>query len=130
MAFDNGPAYDALRANLWIRNLTTRKDTQIVSNPNDYLNYFDFYASEQQIVYAQSCNIYTSNINGSNAYTFLVCTPCDCYSDEPQIRYSDGLITYHNQHYGIYTCNSNGSNPQKITNTIPGDMYPTWSPDG
>jgi len=130
MAFENGPSYDALRANVWMRNLSTHKDTQIISNPNDYLNYFDFYSSGQQIVYAQSCDIYTSNINGSNAYTFLVCTPCDCYSDDPQIRYSDNLIVYHNQHYGIYTCNSNGSNPQKMNNTIPGDMYPTWSPDG
>jgi Tol biopolymer transport system component len=130
MAFENGPSYSSLRANIWMRNLSAKKDTLTVNNPSDYLNYFDFYSSEAQIVYAQSCNIYTSNINGSNAYTFLVCTPCDCYSDDPQIRYSDGEITYHNQHYGIYTCSSNGSNPEKFANTVPGDMYPTWSVNG
>lgn len=130
MAFENGPSYSSLRANVWMRNLTTKKDSEIVVNSNDYLNYFDFYSSEAQIVYAQSCNIYTSNVNGANNYTFLLCTPCDCFSDDPQIRYSDNKILYHNQHYGIYTCNSNGSNPQKFTTTIPGDMYPTWSPDG
>ena len=129
MAFENGASYNAWHANVWIRNLNTHKDTQIITQ-NDYLNYFDFTASEQQIVYAQQCNIYSSNINGSNAFTFLVCVPCDCYSDDPQIRYSDGVIVYHNQHYGIYTCNANGSNPQKMANTVPGDMYPTWSSDG
>lgn len=129
MAFENGPSYSAYQAKVWMRNLTTKKDSQIIGN-NDYLNYFDFYVSEQQLVYAEQCNIYTSNINGSSAFTFLVCVPCDCFSDDPQIRYSDGLIAYHNQHYGVYTCNANGSNPQKMANTVPGDMYPTWSPNG
>src|SRR6266487_3592455 len=59
MAFENGASYSALRANVWIRNLAARKDTQIITQ-NDYLNYFDFTSTEQQIVYAQSCSIYSS----------------------------------------------------------------------
>ena len=130
MAFANGPNSNNLwQANLWIRNLSTHKDTQIITQ-GDYLNYYDFSPSNQHIVYAQQCAIYSSNINGTNAFTFLNCTPCDCFSDDPQIRSSDGLIVFHNLHYGIFTSNPDGSNPQLVQNTVAGDMYPVWSFNG
>ena len=130
MAFANGPNSNNLwQANLWIRNLSTHKDTQIITQ-GDYLNYFDFSPLNQHIVYAQQCDIYSSNINGTNAFTFLNCAPCDCFSDDPQVRSSDGLIVYHNLHYGIFTSNPDGSNPQLLQHTVAGDMYPVWSFNG
>ena len=78
MAFANGPNSNNLwQANLWIRNLSTHKDAQIITQ-GDYLNYYDFAPSNQHIVYAQQCDIYSSNIDAPNAGTFLTCTPCDC----------------------------------------------------
>jgi len=130
MAFSNGPnPNNVYGANLWIRNLSTHKDKQIITQ-GDYLNYYDFRPSNKQIVYAQECYIYSSNVDGTNAFTFLNCTPCDCFSDDPQIRSSDGLILYHNLHYGIFTSNADGSNPQQVKNTVPGDLYPVWSYNG
>lgn len=130
LAFSNGYIPNSsYGANLWLRDLTTLSETQIVSN-GDYLDYYDFSPSDLQLVYSQSCSIYGVNRDGSNAYRYIGCNPCDCYSDDPAIRVSDSVMVYHNLHYGIYTMNYDGTNSQKVNNTVPGDLFPAWSPDG
>ena len=130
LAFSNGYIPNSsYGANLWLRDLTSLTETQIVSN-GDYLDYYDFSPSDTQLVYSQGCSIYSVNRDGSNAYHYIGCNPCDCYSDDPAIRITDSVMVYHNLHYGIYTGNYDGSNSQKVTNTVPGDLFPAWSPDG
>ena len=130
MAFTNGPRpNDSYSANIWMRDLVAMHDTMIVSNA-DYLDYYDFSPNDSQIVYSQSCSMYTANINGTNAYHDINCAPCDCYSDDPTVNTIDSAIVFHNVHYGIYTKNFDGSNVTAVPHTYPGDLYPVWSPDG
>ncbi len=131
MAFANGQnPNQSLDASLLIRNLVTHKDTLVFFNGGDYLDYFDFSPHDSQLAYGFACSMYTSNIDGTNSFHDIGCTPCDCYSDQPVVRLSDSLVTYHNVHYGIYTKNYDGSNPLQVPNTLPGDLFPVWSPDG
>jgi len=130
LAFSNGPnANSSYGANLYIRNLQTQDEQMIVSN-GDYLDYYDFYPSNNKLVYSQGCSIYTVSLDGSNAYTGIGGYPNDCFSDDPTIRVSDSVIAYHNVHYGLYTMGPDGSNPLLVPNTVPGDLDPTWSLDG
>lgn len=130
LAYSNGPnPNSSLSANLYIRNLLTG-DEAIIANNSDYLDYYDFYPADQKLVYSQGCSIYTVNLDGSNAYTYLGGYPGDCFSDDPMIRKSDSVITYHNVHYGLFTTNPDGSGSAQIPNTVPGDLCPTWSADG
>ncbi len=130
LAFSNGPnSNSSYGANLWIRDLITQEEQLIVSN-SDYLDYYDFYPNDSALVYSQSCSVYKVNLDGSNAYQNLNSYPGDCFSDDPTIRISDSLIAYHNVHYGLFTMKGDGSNPMQIPNTVPGDLVPSWSPDG
>ena len=130
MAFTNGPnPNNSYGASIWMRDLVAMHDTLIVSN-GDYLDYYDFSPGDSQIVYSQSCSMYTANINGTNAYHDINCAPCDCYSDDPTVNTIDSAIVFHNVHYGIYTKNFDGSNVTAVPHTYPGDLYPVWSPDG
>jgi len=130
LAFSNGPVSNSsYQANLWVRDLTTQTESLIVSN-GDYLDYYDFYPSDKRLVYSEGCSIYSTNIDGSNAYTNLNGYPGDCFSDDPTIRIADSLIAYHNVHYGLFTMNSDGSSPAKVPNTVAGDLDPSWSPNG
>lgn len=130
MAFSNGPNLNSgYGANLWIRDLVAQHDTLIVYN-GDWLNLYAFFPSEQKLVYSQSCAIYTTNSDGTNAYSYLGCNPCDCFSDNPSLRVKDSLITYHNVHYGIYTIKPDGDSSVKVPHTYPGDLFPVWSVEG
>lgn len=131
MAFANGQnPNQSLYASMWIRNLITHKDMLVFSNGGDYLDYFDFSPHDSQLAYGFACSMYTTNIDGTNSFHDIGCTPCDCYSDQPVVRLSDSALTYHNVHNGIYTKNYDGSNPLQVPNTLPGDLFPVWSPDG
>ncbi len=131
MAFANGQnPNQSLDASLLIRNLVTHKDTLVFFNGGDYLDYFDFSPHDSQLAFGFACSMYTFKIDSINSYHNIGCTPCDCYSDQPVVRLSDSVLTYHNVHYGIYTKNYDGSNPLQVPNSLPGDLFPVWSPDG
>jgi hypothetical protein len=133
LAFSNGPLPNqSFNSNIWMRDLIAQHDTLIVPNSGDYVDYYDFSPGDTKVVYGQGCNLYTSNIDGTNSYVPVTCVPCDCFSDDPTVRLSDSLIVYHNVHYGIYTVGFDGTNPspQIVPHTYPGDLYPIWSPDG
>jgi len=128
LAFTNGPlpnqSYDG---NLWMRDLTLEHDTLIVSN-SDYLDYYDFFPDNSMLIYSEECGIFSTNIDGTNSYT-PICY-CGCYSDDPTIRLSDTMVVYHNVFEGIHTMEINGTNVTTVPHTIPGDLFPIWSPDG
>jgi Tol biopolymer transport system component len=67
------------------------------------------------------------NLDGSNVHTLL---NADCYDDGPDVNPVDRRIVFHNAHVGLLTINADGSNRQAIPNTLPGDYYASWSPDG
>lgn len=129
MAFTNGPLPNqSYNGNIWMRDLIAQHDTLIVGNANDYLDYYDFSPSDTRLIYSQGCGIYTSGIDGSEAYS-LVCN-CGCFSDDPTVRVSDSLLVYHNAYNPLAIMNMDGSNNTSIPHTYPGDYYPIWSPDG
>ncbi len=130
MAFANGEkSNQSLDASVYMRNLVTHKDTLILFNGGDYIDYYDFSPHDSQLAFGFACSMYASNIDGTNTHD-IGCTPCDCYSDQPIVRLTDSVITYHNVHFGIYTKNFDGSNSLQVPHTHPGDLYPVWSPDG
>ena len=129
MAFTNGPVPNqSYNGNIWMRDLIAQHDTLIVGNVSNYLDYYDFTPGDTRLAYSQGCGIYTSNIDGSSAYS-LVCN-CGCYSDDPTIRVSDSMLVYHNAYNPLATMNMDGTNNISIPHTYPGDLYPIWSPDG
>jgi len=130
LAFSRGPnANSGLGANMWLRDLQLQHDTMILTN-GDYLDYYDFSPSNTQIIYSQSCGVYTVGIDGSNAFAPAACSGCGCYSDDPTVRLSDSMVVYHNVYNGIYLSTFAVGSPAVIPHTHPGDQWPIWSPDG
>src|SRR5262249_1381092 len=100
----------------------------VFSNPDHQVNY-DWSSDGSKIIYDYSCGMYSMNPDGSGSAP-LPSGSFDCFDDAPDIRYSDGKIVFHNVNQGLFTINSNGSARTVIPNSIPGDIFPRWSPDG
>src|SRR5262249_40714436 len=65
--------------------------------------------------------------DGSNVQPLIL---ADCFDDAPALNPVDGTIAFHNGHFGIFLANPDGSNRRQIPNTVLGDYWPSWSPDG
>src|SRR5580765_3748800 len=128
MAFLKGGNPTKSRNSLYLRDLQTQHDTLLGYN-NDFIVNFDFNSIATELTYDYSCNL--SRINLS---TLTVTSPFvsagDCWNDVPRLRPSDSLIAFQNLHNGILTANYDGTNGALIPNTLPGDLDPSWSPDG
>ncbi len=90
-------------------------------SPSGYYFQFDwqgnFYRMESALPNSSSTNI------GSGAGDFN-----DVY---PRLSTVDSQIVFHNKNYGLYLMPFAGQgNTDLIPNTVPGDLYPCWSPDG
>lgn len=127
LAFSKGPNPNSvLGANLWLRDLQTKTENSIISN-SDYLNYYDFSPTEQKIIYAQYCSIFTTNLDGSSIKLVRL---VNCYDDNPSLRMSDSMVVFHNLYIGLGIMKFDGTNAMQIPNTVPGDWYASWSKDG
>ena len=54
----------------------------------------------------------------------------DGLDDAPAVNPVDGRLVWHNSSSGLYVSNSDGTGRQLIPNSLKGDFFPTWSPDG
>jgi Tol biopolymer transport system component len=59
-----------------------------------------------------------------------LCSPWARRPDAPSLSPIDGTIAFHNLHAGLFLANPDGSGRLQIPNTVPGDLWPSWSPDG
>src|SRR5262249_53208363 len=92
--------------------------------------HFDWTADSSQIVFDFSCVINAMNRDGTNVHSVVAGT--NCFDDAPALSPTDGTIAFHNSlaGNGIFIANADGSGRRKIPNTISGDGWPAWSPDG
>ncbi len=117
------------RGKLWLRDLQTGADTMIFDNP-DWIASYSWTADSQHIILDYYCNIYEIDRSGSNLHQLW--NAPNCWEDAPAVNLLDGRIAFHNVQGGggIGLVEANYSNRRIITNTMAGDMWPAWSPDG
>ena len=48
----------------------------------------------------------------------------------PTVNPVDGRFVVHTFHSGLGMVDANGTNPHYIANTVAGDLWPVWTPDG
>jgi Tol biopolymer transport system component len=115
------------RGNLYVRDLQAGTETKIFSS-GDYVVNYDWSGDGTRIFFDYVCSIDVMNADGSNVQGFVQGT--DCYDDAPIVNPVDGGLAFHNAHVGILLANADGSGRRSIPNTVPGDQWPAWSPDG
>jgi Tol biopolymer transport system component len=127
LIFHRGTDPNPTRRDLYERDILTGQETRVFAN-NDYDVNYSFTADSSQIVFDYYVYIEEMNRDGSNAHIFL--QGSDAYDDAPSVNPHNSTVAFHNIHVGLLTCKSDGSGRLQIPNTQPGDLFPTWSPDG
>lgn len=124
---------DTWSGDVYVRNLETDQDTKIFTTTNIVANY-GWTPDGSRIVFDHECSIYVMNRDGSNQQELVGEWPDSgenhCLNDAPSANMVDGSIAWDNVKYGIGVADADGQNPHWITNTVPNDVWPSWSPDG
>jgi hypothetical protein len=115
------------RANIWSRALATGLESEIYPN-NDYVVSFSWTPDGKHIVFDYECGIYRMDPGGKNILDLL--QQANCYDDAPQVSPTGTEFAFHDEFFGIGLARIDGSGRAFIPNTVPGDLWPTWSPDG
>jgi Tol biopolymer transport system component len=126
IVFKRGSDPDINRKDVWVRNLQTGDETKVFSN-NDFVINYSWTADSSEIVFDFQCGIFIMNADGSSMRPLIL---ADCFDDAPALSPLDGMIAFHNAHAGLFLANPDGSDRRQIPNTVPGDYWPAWSPDG
>jgi len=116
---------DPARQGMFLYDLQTRTDTLLRGN-NDYLICYDWFDDDYHIVFDQVCGVYMINRDLTGLTTLY---QVNCNDDAPVTRPNSWAIAHHSNS-GIIVTDSLGVNRHQLTNTGPGDSWPSWSPDG
>lgn len=125
LLFHKGPEANRSNQDIYVRDMNTTVETLIFNN-NDFAVSYGWTANSAKIVFDYQCGIYTMNPDGTGMTSIQ---SADCFDDGPAVRASDGQVAFHNQ-TGIFTITSAGGGRTQVPNTVAGDYFPAWSPDG
>ncbi len=117
---------------LWVRNLATGAE-QLVFDNNDYLVGFDWMSDNLHIVFDYFEKIYRIHSDGTELEEVVTTGPDHPgYNDAPVYNGWDAnrAFAFHNEYVGILTSDKYGGNVTHVTNTLPLDFWPAWSPNG
>jgi hypothetical protein len=116
------------RANLYVVDLQTGNLRMLLSNP-DYIVGYGWTPDSARLVFDYSCDVEQINLDGGNRRQLF---GGNCYDDAPAVNALDGRVAFHNtvSGGGIGLVNADGSGKQFIANTVVGDVWAAWSPDG
>jgi hypothetical protein len=117
---------------IYVRDLETGQDTKVFTSTDIAANY-GWTPDGSQIVFDHWCTIHVMERDGSNQQEIIGDWPYsgddNCYNDSPSVNMVDGRIAWDNVRHGIGLADADGQNPHWIPNTVPGDVWPSWSPD-
>lgn len=114
-------------AELYTRPITSTQATHVFEN-TDWTVGSNWTPDSQGIVFDYLCSLYRAAPDGASLATI---SGADCFDDAPAINPIDGTqLAFHNTNQGLGLMNGAGTGRHLIPNTIAGDLWPTWSPDG
>ncbi len=130
---------DSINADLYLRDLVTGVETQVVTNEDEVAGY-SWLQDSSQIVFDNNCGINVMSRDGSNPspagsnpHQIL---GVSCFDEAPAVNPVSGVVAFHNSQSGLGLADYDPANlalaPNRrlIPNTQPGDRYPAWSADG
>ena len=127
LLYHKGTTVTNLQVNYYTLDLVFGIET-LVFTSNDYTVGNCWSVDGSKIFYDYSCDIQTMNRDGSGIT--VIDNAGGCYDDAPDLRFSDGLLVIQNQSNGLLTMKSDGTSRIAIPNTLTGDVFARWSPDG
>lgn len=114
-------------AELYTRPLTSTQATHVFEN-QDWTVGSNWTPNSQQIVFDYVCSLYRAAPDGTGLGTI---SGADCFDDAPAINPADPTqLAFHNTNQSIGLMSVTGTGRRLVPNTIAGDLWPTWSPDG
>lgn len=129
LAFQRGrrSLTDLSTADLWMRNMATGDEESLYTNTAEHQIGYAFTADSMALLYDWSCGQYSMDLSGGSDATLFQDT---CYDDAPALQpVVGGSLAYHNQS-GIMLRDAAFQNKVALANTLAGDYWPAWSPDG
>lgn len=92
---------------------------------------FDFSPSSDKLIFDWQGGFYNQLSSNPNGQTLNNGNGAgDNYDEFPRVCKTDSTIVSHNINFGLYTMPFPGPTNGLVPNTVPGDLSPSWSPDG
>jgi len=114
-------------AELYTRPITTTQATHVFEN-SDWIVGSNWTPDSQQIVFDYTCTLYRSAPDGTGLGTM---SGADCFDDAPAVNPADTTqLAFHNTNQSVGLVSTSGAGRHFVSNTIAGDLWPTWSPNG
>ncbi len=114
-------------AELYTRPITSTQAAHVFEN-QDWTVGSNWTPDGQGIVFDYLCSLYRAAPDGAGLGTV---SGADCFDDAPAINPADPTqLAFHNTNHGIGLMSVTGAGRHLVPNTLAGDLWPTWSPDG
>lgn len=124
MLFHRGQAAPS-RTYVYRRDLTSAEEITFFSH-SDYAVAYDFSNDGTQVYFDYYCEIYRANADGRSA---SLLHSGGCFADAPSVNRVNGDIVYHSDD-GLHLMTNQAQNVRLVSNSVPGDYWPSWSHDG
>lgn len=95
-------------------------------NNTDYVVSYDWANDNTNAYFDYACSMLTVNAQTHIVGSLFSAT---CFDDAPSVNPQDGNLVFHNQS-GLWLVNKDASNRRQVPNSVSGEYWPVWSPDG
>ncbi len=127
LAFHRGNTPVPWQRWFYFYDFTTGKDSLDFANTDNAVD-FCFGLGDSTLYFDYNCGIYREKLYATTST--VIVGRGDCWDDNPVLSPMDTALAFHNAHEGIWVGKSNGSGLKLIPQTLPGDFFPNWTPDG
>lgn len=114
-------------AELYTRPISSTQAAHVFEN-QDWTVGSNWTPDSRGIVFDYVCSLYRAAPDGTGLGTI---SGADCFDDGPAINPADPTqLAFHNTNQSIGVMSVTGTGRHLVPNTLAGDLWPTWSPDG
>lgn len=119
---------NANQKNVYLVDLVTGEERSLF-NHSDFVIFYDWRRDSSEVLFDYGCALWS--IRPEDPRVRQVATG-NCFDDAPAVNPQDGRLAWHNDRtgFGLVVAASDFSNRQVVPQTLPGDYWAQWSPDG